>query len=157
MTSMTMTAPAASAPRHRIVAVITVLGRFPHALQQLLFRLAVGSVFVKAGLVKVRSWETTVALFRDEYQVPVLSPELAATMASTFELGCSALLIAGLATRVAALPLLGMLTVIQLFVYPAAWPEHLVWGSILVGLLTRGAGAWSLDRLLSLEPPPHRG
>ena len=156
MTSMTMTASATSAPRGRIAAVITVLAGFPHALQQLLFRLAVGSVFLKAGLVKVQSWETTVALFRDEYQVPVFSPELAATMASTFEVGCSALLIAGLATRIATLPLLGMLTVIQLFVYPSAWPEHLVWGSILIALLTRGAGAFSLDRLLGLEPATHQ-
>ena len=157
MTSMTMTAPATSAPRsRRIAAVITVLGWFPHALQQLLFRLAVGSVFLKAGLVKVQSWETTVALFRDEYQVPVFSPELAATMASTFELGCSALLITGLATRIATLPLLGMLTVIQIFVYPSAWAEHLVWGSILVALLTRGAGALSVDRLLGLEPATHQ-
>jgi len=152
MTSMTMTAPATSAPRSRLAAVLTVLGGFPHALQQILFRLGVGSVFLKAGLVKVQSWETTVALFRDEYRVPVFSPELAATMASTVELGCSTLLIAGLATRIATLPLLGMLTVIQLFVYPSAWPEHLVWGSILVALLTRGAGALSLDRLLGLEP-----
>jgi putative oxidoreductase len=73
-------------------------------------------------------------------------------MASTVELGCSALLVAGLATRLATLPLLGMLAVIQLFVYPSAWPEHLVWGSILVALLTRGGGAISVDRLLGLEP-----
>lgn len=131
---------------------ITLLGGFPHTLQQLLFRLAVGSVFLKAGLTKIASWETTVALFRDEYQVPVLSPYLAAGLASTFELGCSALLIGGLTTRLATLPLLGMLLVIQLFVYPSAWAEHLTWGAILIALLTRGAGAASLDRLLGLEP-----
>jgi putative oxidoreductase len=53
--------------------------------------------------------------------------------------------------RLATLPMLGMLLTIQLFVYPQAWPEHLVWGSILLFLLTRGAGAVSLDRLLGLE------
>jgi len=84
--------------------------------------------------------------------VPVLSPEIAATLAATFELGCSVLLIAGLATRLATLPLLGMILTIQLFVYPGAYSEHLTWASILIFLLTRGAGPWSLDRPLGLEP-----
>lgn len=157
MSSLTMTASVSSAPRRRIAAVLTALGWFPQSVQQLLFRIAVGSVFFKAGLVKVQSWETTVALFRDEYQVPLFSPELAAGLASTVELGCSALLVAGLATRVATLPLLGMLAVIQLFVYPSAWPEHLVWGSILIALLTRGAGTLSVDRLIGAEPETPAG
>jgi putative oxidoreductase len=89
MTSIAMTSPAAPALRRRIAATLGVLGWFPHALQQLLFRFAVGSVFLKAGLVKVQSWDTTVALFRDEYQVPLFSPDVAAMMASTVELGCS--------------------------------------------------------------------
>jgi putative oxidoreductase len=72
-------------------------------------------------------------------------------MASSFELGCSTLLVLGLATRLATLPLLGMIMTIQLFVYPQAWPEHLVWGSILVFLLTRGPGAHSIDRLIGLD------
>jgi putative oxidoreductase len=151
MPAMTMTATPAT-PRLRLAEALTLLGRFPRSLQQLLFRLAVGSVFMKAGLTKIASWETTVALFRDEYKVPVLPPEIAAAMGATFELGCSALLIFGLATRVATLPLLSMLTVIQLFVYPNAWADHLTWGSILVAVLTRGAGAASIDRLLGLEP-----
>jgi putative oxidoreductase len=73
-------------------------------------------------------------------------------MASFFELGCSALLVVGLLTRAATLPLLGMLAVIQLFVYPNAWSEHLVWGSILLFLLTQGGGTFSLDRAVGLEP-----
>jgi putative oxidoreductase len=77
-------------------------------------------------------------------------------MAATFEIGCSSLLIAGLATRLAALPLLGMIAVIQTFVYPNAYAEHLTWASILLFLLTRGAGPWSLDRALGLEPPAAR-
>ena len=68
---------------------------------QLLFRLAIASVFLRAGLNKIASWELTVQLFRDEYKVPVLPAEIAATMATTFEIGCSVLLIAGLATRLA--------------------------------------------------------
>jgi len=62
------------------------------------------------------------------------------------------LLVAGLASRLATLPILGMIMTIQLFVYPSAWPEHLVWGSILLFLLTRGPGAISIDRLIGLEP-----
>jgi putative oxidoreductase len=151
MTTETMTTAQSSGVRAVIVRAIDVLGRFPLPLLQLLFRLAVASVFLKAGLNKIASWETTVQLFADEYKVPVLPPDVAATLASTFEIGCSVLLIAGLGTRVATLPLLGMIGVIQLFVYPSAWSEHLVWGSILAFLLTRGGGVVSLDRLLGLE------
>jgi putative oxidoreductase len=132
--------------------MIELLGRVPLALVQLLFRLAIASVFLKAGLTKIASWETTVQLFADEYKVPVLAPEHAAIMATTFELGCSTLLILGLGTRLATLPLLGMIAVIQTFVYPGAYSEHLTWGSILLFLLTRGGGAWSLDRVFGLEP-----
>jgi putative oxidoreductase len=112
-TSMTTTiAPT----RARIADALAWLDRFPRSVRQLLFRLAVGSVFLKAGLTKLASWELTVALFRDEYQVPVFPPAAAATMATMFELGCSSLVILGLATRVATLPQLGMLAVIQQFV-----------------------------------------
>lgn len=142
--------------RARIAAVTAFLGRFPLPLAQLLFRLAIAGVFLKAGLTKTASWEFTVQLFADEYKVPVLPPEIAAMMAVIFELGCASLLALGLATRLATLPLLGMITVIQLFVYPNAWSEHLTWGSILLFLLTRGAGALSLDWLFGLEPPTER-
>jgi putative oxidoreductase len=146
MQTISMTPTVFTTSRARLADLRAALERFPHAIGQLLFRLAVGSVFMKAGLTKIASWETTVALFRDEYAVPLFSPEIAAVMATTFELGCSGLLIVGLATRLATLPLLGMLAVIQLFVYPNAWAEHLTWGSILLALLTRGAGAVSIDR-----------
>ena len=157
MMTDTMMSPTTAATRPttgllaRVRAVAAQLGRVPLAVHQLLFRLAIAGVFLRAGLDKVRSWETTVALFRDEYKVPMLPPEFAAVMASSVEIGCSLLLVFGLASRLATLPILGMLLTIQLFVYPQAWPEHLVWGSILVFLLTRGAGAISLDRALGLE------
>ncbi len=138
--------------RASLARALDVLGRFPLPVLQLMFRLAVATVFLKAGLTKIASWETTVQLFADEYKVPVLPPDLAATMAATFELGCSMLLIVGLATRLATLPLLGMIAVIQTFVYPNAYAEHLTWASLLLFLLTRGAGPWSLDRVLGLEP-----
>lgn len=150
--SSTSPVPAARGLRPRLVAAAAWLARVPLGLHQLLFRLAIAGVFLRAGLVKVSSWESTVALFRDEYHVPVLPPEVAATLASCVEIGGSILLLVGLATRLATLPFLGMLMTIQLFVYPQAWPEHLVWSSILLLLLTRGPGGLSLDRLLGLEP-----
>ena len=126
------------------------LARVPLSIHQLLFRLGVASVFLKAGAVKVGSWEATLTLFRDEYRVPVLSPgTAAAAMATTFELVCPAMLILGLGTRLATLPLLAMLATIQLFVYPSAWSEHLVWGSVLFFLLMRGPGAIALDHLIA--------
>ncbi|MGH6690080.1 MAG: DoxX family protein [Gammaproteobacteria bacterium] len=140
--------------RQTIVSLIDRLTRFPLSIHQLLFRLAVAGVFLRAGLLKISSWESTVALFRDEYRVPVLPPELAAVMASTVEVGCSILLIVGLGTRLATLPLLGMIATIQLFVYPQAWSEHLVWASILSFLLTRGGGVISLDHVVARAPVP---
>lgn len=88
--------------------------------------------------------------------MPVLAPAVAAVLATAFELGCSSLMIAGLATRLATLPLLAQIVTIQLFVYPQAWDEHLVWGSILLFLLTRGAGAISFDHLIRRRVQPHR-
>jgi putative oxidoreductase len=148
---MTTTMPMPGA-RGRLAQALTTLARFPLPLIQVMFRLAIACVFLKAGLTKIASWEVTVQLFADEYKVPVLSPDLAATMAASFEIGCSILLVLGLATRLAALPLLGMIAVIQTFVYPGAYAEHLTWGSILIFLLTRGAGPWSADRAIGLEP-----
>jgi putative oxidoreductase len=136
-------------PRAGVAGWLDRFARVPLSIHQLLFRLAVASMFMRAGMTKASSWESTVALFRDEYRVPVFPPELAATFATTFELGCSTLLILGLGTRLATLPLLGMIATIQLFVYPDAWPEHLVWASILLFLLTRGPGLISLDHLIA--------
>jgi len=133
----------------KLVGTVTdLLGRVPLSVHLLLFRLAIASVFLPAGLLKLASWESTIALFQEEYKVPLLPPVIAAVMATTSELACSSLLIAGLATRLATLPLLGQIVTIQLFVYPQAWHEHLVWGSILLFLLTRGGGTISADHVL---------
>ena len=142
--------------RARLAVVTAFLQRLPLPLIQLLFRLAIAAVFLKGGLTKTANWMLTVQLFADEYQVPILPPEIAAMLSVTFEFGCPILLALGLATRLATLPLLGMLAVIQTFVYPNAWADHLTWGSILLFLLTRGGGALSLDRLLGLEPASPR-
>jgi len=125
------------------------LERIPLAAVQLAMRISIGAVFFNAGLLKYRSPELTALLFRDEYQVPLLDPSLAATMATFNELTFSTLLVIGLATRLATLPFLGMLLIIQTFVYPQAWVEHLTWASILVFLLIRGAGPISVDYLIA--------
>ena len=125
------------------------LERFPLAILQLIFRFSIASVFFKSGHSKILSWDTTILLFANEYRVPVLSPQLAATLAASCELGCSALIFLGLLTRLATLPLLGMVFVIQTFVYPENWVEHLTWAAMLVFLLTRGPGPVSLDHLLA--------
>ena len=149
--TMTTTMPVSPAGE-LLSRAVGALRRVPLALIQVLFRLAIAAVFLKAGLNKLASWELTVQLFADEYKVPLLPPDVAATMAAGFEVGCSILLVLGLATRLATLPLLGMIAVIQTFVYPGAYAEHLTWASILLFLFTRGAGPWSVDRAIGLEP-----
>jgi putative oxidoreductase len=121
------------------------LERFPLSILQLAMRVGVGTVFFRSGLLKIDSWEFTIRLFRDEYQVPLLDPELAARLTTIVELGVPPLLFAGLATRLATLPLLGMIAVIQVFVYPNAWSDHLMWAAALVFVLTRGPGVFSVD------------
>jgi putative oxidoreductase len=136
-------------PSTTIGSIRARLERFPLSIIQLAMRIAVGAAFFRSGLLKINSWEFAVQLFRDEYQVPLLDPVLAAQIATVVELGVPLFLFAGLATRLATLPLLGMVAVIQVFVYPNAWSDHLLWGSILVFLLTRGAGALSLDHVIA--------
>jgi putative oxidoreductase len=127
----------------------TWLERFPLSIIQLGMRIGIGSVFFNSGLLKINSWEFAVKLFQDEYKVPLLDPVVAARLATFAELTFPLFVIAGLATRLATLPLLGMVFVIQTFVYPQAWSEHLMWASILVFLLTRGPGVLSLDHVLA--------
>jgi putative oxidoreductase len=133
----------------RVATFCAKVERFPLSIIQLAMRIGVGAAFFRSGLLKVSSWEFAVQLFRDEYKVPLLDPVLAAQLATLVELGVPLFLFAGLATRAAALPLLGMIAVIQIFVYPNAWSDHLLWGSILVFLLTRGPGAISLDYFIA--------
>ena len=147
--AMTATHVPTTGARLRLADLAAMLGRVPLSIHPLLFRLAIAGVFLRAGLTKISSWESTVALFADEYKVPLLAPHMAAAMSATFEVGCSTLLLLGLGTRLAALPLIGMIMTIQLFVYPQAWSEHLVWGSILLFLVTRGGGTISLDHLIA--------
>src|SRR4029450_7165430 len=110
------------------------LARFPLSIIQLAGRIGVGATFFKAGLLKYQSWEFTVSLFREEYRVPLLDPAVAARTAMVQELTIPILLYLGFATRIATLPLLGMIAVIQTFVYPNAHSEHMVWRTMLLCL-----------------------
>ena len=101
-----------------------------------------------AAMAKLANWDTALALFTDEYNVPLLPPEVAAYIAVTIELTTPVLLVLGLLTRPAAAVLLAMTLVIEVFVYPMAWPTHIQWAAMLLVLLCRGAGKLSIDHLL---------
>ena len=120
-------------------------------LAQLAARLYVAQAFFLSGLTKIRNWDTTLALFQDEYQVPLLPPEVAAVAGTTGELVLPVLLLLGLAGRFAALGLsvMNVVAVISLAeIAPAALQQHQLWGSLLIGLALWGPGRWSLDRVL---------
>ena len=120
----------------------------PYALLALPLRFAVATIFWNSGTTKLADWNAALALFADEYKLPLLPPVLAAHLALAIELGTAPLLLVGLFTRAAASVLLGMTTVIEIFVYPEAWPTHVQWAAMLLILLCRGAGPVSLDRLV---------
>jgi putative oxidoreductase len=132
--------------------------KIPEAAVLLFVRVAIGHVFWAIGRSKVEGLFTMrpeiVDLFRDEYALPLIPPEIAAPMATVAEHVLPVLLIAGLLTRFAALGLVVMTLVIQFFVYPDAWwPTHSLWLALLTVILWRGGGAWSLDRFV-LTPRP---
>jgi putative oxidoreductase len=128
--------------------LLRALDRVPYALLALPLRAAIATVFWNSGMTKLANWDTTIALFVDEYQVPLLPPEVAASMAAAIELTTPVLLVLGLLTRVASLVLLGMTSVIEIFVYPQAWPTHIQWAAMLLILICRGPGELSIDQLL---------
>ena len=121
-------------------------------LAALLARLYVAQVFFLSGLTKLRDWGTTVALFTDEYKVPLLSPPLAAALGTLGELALPVLLVLGLGGRFSALGLfvVNAVAVISLSeIAPAALQQHVFWGSLLAGLAIYGLGPWSLDRWIA--------
>ena len=137
-----------------------VIGAWGGALLALGLRLYVGRLFFKAGLVKIADWDATLALFRDEYQVPLLAPQLAAVMGAAGELGLPLLLFFGVLTRPAALGLffVNLMAVIsypQLFGFacPAAINDHVHWATLLLVLLAYGPGRLSVDALVRPRNP----
>ena len=134
-----------------IESTIRRLESIPYWLLALPLRFAVATVFWNSGTSKLANWNTTIELFTEEYKVPVLPPEFAAYMAASIELTAPVLLVLGLLTRPTALVLLGMTTVIEIFVYPQAWPTHIQWAAMLFVLLCRGPGKLSLDHLVRMR------
>ena len=130
-------------------------GVIGHSLLALVCRVSIAAIFFLSGRTKVDGLLTVNAsaidLFRNEYKLPVIPPEIAAHMAAYAEHLFPLLLVLGLATRFSALALLGMTAVIQLFVYPDAWPTHLSWAGLLLYVIARGPGPVSVDRALGLK------
>lgn len=139
----------------RALALWDALERGLNALQPpaaLLARLYVAQVFFLSGLTKLRDWDTTLALFMDEYKVPVLSPAVAAVMGTAGELGLPVLLALGLGSRFAALGLsvVNVVAVLSLSdIAPAALEQHILWGALLAGLAVFGPGGLALDRWIA--------
>lgn len=134
------------------------LDAIPYAVIALVCRAAAFTVFWRAGTQKLSDWQATLYLFASEYHVPLLPPTTAAVMAASLEIGGSCLILAGLFTRAASLALLGMVAVIQVFVYPTAWPDHIQWLAFMLILVARGPGVISMDslvrRFVLRRPPP---
>jgi putative oxidoreductase len=131
----------------RLVAGLEAL----QPLALLAARLTVAQAFFLAGLSKLRDWDTTLALFADEYHVPLLSPELAAVMGTAGELVLPVLLVAGLGGRFAAagLSVVNVVAVLSLAeIAPAALQQHVFWGCLLLAVLLWGPGRWSADAVL---------
>jgi putative oxidoreductase len=126
----------------------------PSSILLLVQRLGIAAVFFQSGRTKVEGLftipDTTVELFRSEYALPLLPPELAAYLAAGAEHLFPVLLVLGLFTRLSAAALLGMTLVIQLFVYPDAWPTHLSWAGLMLPLIALGGGRVALDRPLNI-------
>ena len=146
--------PQPAAPSHRssgaalIARVLHGLDAVPYSLLAIPLRLAVATVFWNSAMTKLANWDTAVALFADEYKVPLVPPEILAYITVSIELTTPVLLVLGLLTRPTAAILLGMTAVIEIFVYPLAWPTHIQWAAMLLVLLCRGPGKLSLDELI---------
>jgi putative oxidoreductase len=149
----------------RAVAVSRAFERIPHSFVALLARLGIALTFWTSGQTKIEGlvldpiggsvslgWpnmsEMAFELFRSEYALPVIPPDWAAYMAAVAEHVLPLLLVLGLASRLSALGLLIMTLVIQIFVYPLAYPTHILWAAVLLYIMARGPGAFSLDHVL---------
>ncbi len=132
----------------RFATFIGMLDNLPFSALAVPLRLAVATIFWNSAMTKLDDWNAALTLFTDEYQVPLIPPLIAAYLAVSVELTTPVLLVIGWMTRIAAFVLLGMTSVIEVFVYPQAWPTHLQWAAMLLVLLFRGPGAVSLDHFL---------
>lgn len=153
MTEITQSPNASRSDRmaEPVFLAIELFSRLPAWLLGLLARFSVAAVFWRSGQTKVSDWTITDSaffLFKEEYKLPFISPEVATYLATWAEHLFPVLLVIGFASRFSALALLGMTAVIQAFVYPDAWPTHALWASALLYIVGRGPGALSVDHLI---------
>lgn len=137
--------------RDLIEATIATFKAIPNDLISYVARIGIGTTFFRSGMLKLDGWAdgNTLTLFREEYRLPVIPPEIAAYLATAAELTLPVLLFAGLFTRFAAAGLLFMTLVIEIFVYPNAFDTHGVWAVAALFLMKYGAGSVSLDNLFA--------
>jgi len=153
---MIETAPAAAAsgsgPVGTVQRIVATLDRIPYWFIALGARLFPAALFWQSGQTKVAGFHlkpSAVALFANEYQLPVIDPVAAAYLSAIGEHVLPILLVLGLATRLAAFGLLFMTAVIEIFVYPGAWPTHGVWATCFLLVIARGPGEISLDAMIA--------
>lgn len=172
MKSQTLPSPAAhnalaaSLPGRLVQRFNHLAASLPNTLLALVARFSIAAVFWKSGQTKIEGFavdivsqeytlgwprlsDSAVSLFRDEYQLPLIPPELGAVMAAVGEHVLPALILLGIATRLSALGLLGMTMTIQLFVYPDAYPTHGTWAAVLLYLMVHGPGKLSVDHWIA--------
>ena len=134
---------------------IGLMEQIPYWLVALIARVPIAAVFWRSGQTKVDGWnifqvnDGAVLLFENEFQLPILNPVFAAHITAIAEHVFPVLLVLGLATRYSALALLVMTAVIQIFVYPDAWPTHGTWAACFLILIARGPGEVSLDHWIA--------
>lgn len=163
--------PGAGRLARSVAAAVRAFERIPHSLIAFVARFSIAAVFWLSGQTKVAGFavnivkgefvlgsprlaDSAVDLFRDEYRLPLIAPEVAAPLAALAEHVFPLLLLVGLATRFSALALLCMTLVIEIFVYPEAYPTHGTWAAVLLYLMARGPGALSIDHWIARRYGP---
>jgi putative oxidoreductase len=158
---------------HTLQTVHAAFNRLPHSFIALLARFSIAAVFWQSGQTKIEGlaidlvngtaqlgWprlsDSAIYLFREEYSLPLIAPEVAAPLAALAEHLFPILLLLGFATRLSAAALLGMTLVIQLFVYPGAYATHGVWAAVLLFLMAQGPGVFSIDHWIGARLKRHR-
>ena len=152
MKTATMPDLAVSLPQRLVGQTMQALGHIPNDLIALVARLSRAGVFWRSGETKLDGWsvsDSAVYLFENEYRLPLIDPWLAAHLAAFAEHVFPVLLVVGLASRFSALALLAMTLVIEIFVYPDAWPTHGTWAACLLFIAARGPGLFSIDALIA--------
>jgi putative oxidoreductase len=156
MQSITTTSPPAVPTFFiaRLYAGFTTLLERLQPLFGLALRIYVGKVFLVSGWLKLSRWDSTLALFENEYHVPLLSPQFAAVLSTTAELGLSTLLVLGIGTRAAALALF-LVNIVAVISYPdlsaAGLKDHILWGALMLVIAVYGPGRLSIDRWLGVR------